>query len=733
MVNKVDFTDTNQYNFLLSEPHLTLTIPDYLCKDFLGILALDTLHDAKGYGHLVGNKLSQLTDLLAETILLNNQHLDEQDKILVQNYTFRKVLSYFLELWGNNIGALGLSSLPNCDLESLRDIVQLPVRNVADRVDEDAFISLGKNKYGIEAQNYYDQRQKLSPQCAETMTFVSPKGVQKPSDYFRQASGIVDIIKARTLGASRVVLDMKSSAGLIRTLTDPLGYTTGLPTYADPGYNMPGMSAIRQHAQISFINEDNQNNYYTGAHEFRYCVQLETPVCTEPLVLLDITYFYGVAKDGLDRSNVMISILEETFNSTLPRSMMMAKSLGQYLNPSPQQITVTVRDTLSILEHIIRNYYDTFCEELSVLHDLQQIYTQLHNREPLTLQTLMQFDPQRSGHLYQWCTSENMIFRTSYIIATFRNIYLFNVAYHLPVHHPECLLPHEMITDTLPNFMFEYITNGKDLTLLAFCYHQIKLIEQYTGQPNSGVPYHPDLAEQLAKQWLPKHKGKLVTQISKQAQEWRKEQALTIMTMQDDIVAYINSLLVVCNQQLGILVDLDNCEPDDPRVDVLLQTLPTFQPPRVLEHILSEHLHFYNPEMYHRTVNIQRTGLLLSSLLDVMLWKKPLVMFNIDLHAKLTTTIHPSAEEYRDDYYKHDALRAVLGKFSGDFGQIMWSICYGHIFASEDNNTSAMALMLHRLPKRYVHSNVPQRGVTWGNIHGLGDGSCVDVTINKGK
>nr|QBK87253.1 MAG: hypothetical protein LCMAC201_01550 [Marseillevirus LCMAC201] len=716
------------------EPNITLTIPDYLCKDFLGILALDTLHDAKGHGYLVGNKLSQLTDLLAKAILLNNHNLDQYTGV-IQNYIFEKVLTYFLELWSNNIGALGLDTIPNGDWESLRDVVCLPLRNVADRADEDAFITLGKNKYGIEAQNYHDQRQKLYPQCAETMSFVSPKGVQKPADYFRQASGIVDIIRARTAGQARVVLDMKASAGLIRTLTDPLGYTTGLPTYADPGYNMPGMSAIRQHAQISFIDEDNQNNYYTGSHEFRYHVQLETPMCSTPLVLLDVTYFYGVAKDGLDRSNMIISMLGNSFNNTLPRSMMMASALGQYLKPTPQQITVTARDTLSIIERIIWNYYNNTCEEISALRDLQQISTQLHKGESFELQSLSHFikqtpfNPHQTQDLYEWCSSENTIFRSSYIVATFRNLYLFDVSSYLPVRQLDCLLPEEMIINTLPKLMFEYLSNGKNFILLSFCYHQLKLIEQFIGKPNSGLVYHQDLAEQLTKTWIPKRKGKLLIQISKHVQEWRKNQALTI-TIQKEILIYIKNLLSVCNQQLGILVDLDTREPDDPRIEILLKALPLFQPSAVLEDALSEHLHFYDPEMYYRTAKIRRTGLLLGSLLNMILWKKPLVTLDLDLQAILVITLHPSAAEYRNDHYTDDALRSVFGKFSGDFGQIMWSICYGHLFASEDNNTSAMALMLHRIPKQYINTYEHQHG-GWGNIHGLGDGSCVDVTLNK--
>lgn len=139
--------------------------------------------------------------------------------------------------------------------------------------------------------------------------------------------------------------------------------------------------------------------------------------------------------------------------------------------------------------------------------------------------------------------------------------------------------------------------------------------------------------------------------------------------------------------------------------------------------------------MYKRTANVLRTGLLMATLLDTIspqnsgVSGKPLLQVGIDLQTLLTTLIHPSADEYHNDHNTYDALRSVIGKFSGDFGQIMWCICYGHIFASEDNNTSAMALMLHRLPKQYINTNGSSS--VWGNIHGLGDGSCVDVTIDK--
>ncbi len=721
----------------LYEPNLTLVVPDYLCKEFLGILALDILHDAKGYGYLVGHKLSQLTDLLADSVHLYNGGIALKD---IQNYIFKQVLTYFLELWSANITALGLHSIPVIDgnIEALRTVVLLPIRRVAGRDDDDIFIRLGKNKYGIEAQNYMNQREKLSPTHAETMTFVSPHGVKKPSDYFRQASGIVDIIRTRVGEESRVVLDMKASAGLIRTLTDPLGYTTGLPTYADPGYNMPGMSAIRQYSDLTFVggsSDDNDNDHYTGSHEFRYCVQLETSLYKKPLKILDVTYFYGVATDGLDRSNVMINIHDETFKGTLPRSMMMASALGQYLNPKPQELVVTMRDTLESIKHLIWNYYDETCQRIPFIEFLQKEYSNLHTSVPPQL-NLASFThlakqtsfkrKQLSKRLKEWCDTENTIFRTSYILATFQNLYFFDISEYLP-DVIDCFFPKEMITEVLPKIMFDYLSNN-DANILAFVYHQHKLLKQFIGQPDVGVKYYPDLDALLEKQWLPKRKGKLTTQITKNVLEWRRINARHVTTMSIYISKYIQNLVQKCNERLSTIVDLDQCGTDDPRIEVLLQELPIFRPPQLLEKVLSSHIHFYHPEMYHRTKAVVRTGLLLSSLLDALLWRKPLVQLDIDLQTTLTTTVQTSEKEYRHDDYRYDALRAVIGKFSGDFGQIMWCICHGHIFASEDNNASAMALMLHRVPEQYINVDGRHPGV-WGNIHGLGDGSCVDVTL----
>ena len=74
-------------------------------------------------------------------------------------------------------------------------------------------------------------------------------------------------------------------------------------------------------------------------------------------------------------------------------------------------------------------------------------------------------------------------------------------------------------------------------------------------------------------------------------------------------------------------------------------------------------------------------------------------------------------------------IKNVLGKFSGDFGQIVWCMRYSHIFATEDNNTSAMACILHKVPKKYIQTDNSSL-VQWVSLHGMGDGSSVEAIFS---
>lgn len=702
----------------LDKAHITLTIPEEFTQDFLGVMALDTLHDAKGYGYLAGHKLHKLTDLLAESIFFHNSEIT--DRRFIQNYIFGKVLGYFVELWAGRLSALALDGIPlDTPIEQLREIAVLPIRSVANREDEDTFVSLGKGKSGVEVQNYFDQRNKLTGNDTEGLSFISPKGIYHSGDYFRQAMGVVDIIGHRTNGEAKVSLDMKSSAGLIRTLTDPIGYITGLPTYADPGYNMPGMSAIRQYAEVTFINPP-QNGAYGGPYEFKYTIQLATTLQEEPLCLYSTEYFYGTGLDGLNRGNVLISILGEAYNSSLPRSMAMASALGDYLNPSPKDYNTTVFEVLKDLRDVIWTHYENYTDLPPFKNNIIGLYTQL-NWQSLNSKSLRGLLPNsKNGRsLVRWCKAKNSLFRYTYILNTLQNLHYFNVKEY--IHRSKDLLPKHLITVLLPEMMTDYNNKGQNLTLLAFCYYQIYTLQSYISKEGNGVPYQEKLDRLLKQQWLPKRRGKLVNQIEREHKRWSELQSLKLQQYKPYLFSYFQELTTACKQNMQSLLALDS-EPE--ATEDFLQGLPLFKPTLGLESVLTEELYLNYPEMFCRTNSINRTGLLLATLLR----SAYLPDLDLNLQSLFTTSIHSDAT--------YDALRTMLGKFSGDFGQIMWCICYGHIFASEDNNTSAMALLLHRIPKECFSTYYPSEMITtppykkWVNIHGLGDGNCVDVTID---
>ena len=684
-----------------SDSTMSITIPQNLVKEFLGIMVLDTLHDAKGYGYLVDHKLSRVTDLFCESIFFHNPKCNPE----IRDFVFKCVLDYFLELWVDNISALGLGEYPeNVNIDKLREIVKVPIRRIAER-EEDGFIQLGASKQMIEAQNYQEQRIKLQGTGIETMSFISPRGVKNPGDYFKQAMGIVDIVKNRLHGA-KAVLDMKSSAGLIRTIADPLGYITGLPTYADPGYNMPGMSAIRQWAEVPFV-EETPNNHYSGSHEFSFEIKIENPF-GEPAILLKTHYFYGVAKDGLDRNNVLINVLDEPFKNTLPRSGAMAEELGYYLDPWDLEMEKPIRDTLQICKHLIFDHYNDFCDELKINKLLAEMYSQLHQRGYLTrsqFTKLGKIVPQ-SKNMYSWCKERNVHLRTSYLLTTIKNMSYYNIQ----LKGISDLKPKTMTASILPKLMKQYI-KGNNISILAFCDQERLLLEQCKDN---------QLLKMLNNVWLSHGQGKLVNQINRCLATVREEQRQRLERSSKVIHAYAHRLLDFCGKNLSLLDELDNVDPDDPRIEQFLQKFPQIKMSKELETVLSDYLLMNHINLYKKTAGVPRTGLYIALLCEIILTKKIFIDFDLN-------DVVNGVGRINEQESKLEALRAVLGKFNGDFGQIMWCIANGHIFTSEDNNTSAMALMLHRIPKDCFVGASPK----WGSIHGIGDGSCVDVTISQ--
>lgn len=641
---------------VLTEPDITINIPLHLTKDFIGIFILDILHDATGENRGVAlskSKLCQITDLLAESIFITTPDINID---WVKNYFFECTLKYFLEIWINNLPALGLTQIPeNEDLQSLKEKVLTPVKQTRDKygILKNNTVLYSVKDYeqsGVEAYNYHYQKHFLDKSKIYESAFESPQQYKNPSDFFNKAHGIVDIIHYN-YPQSKVVLDMKTAAGLLRTITDPLTYITSLPTYADPGYNFL-MSAIRKNSDIHFLPKTKEG-YFSGSSKFTYSINLETPIQNEPLQFLYTTYFNGLCKDGLDRSNIIISTLGETFVGILPSSKDMSLALCQYLENSNELFSTTISEILYDIQNHIYNYYDSNSQPY------------INNLE-----------------------TDN--FGENYINATIKNIKLYGM--NIDIESIESIF---MITDVLPNVLYEYIQT-RELRLLSFVNAQYKLLEQYSQ-------FDPHIKKLLKDQWLPKRKGKLVNQLKEHISRWRLNSNI-ILEESVYIKNYIMSLIEVCKNNINLI-----------ETDEILEYLPDFNPTKDIGVILEDHLQFYNPEIYSRTVCMNRNFLLLSTLISLLLWDKPLLNFDINLDTEITFN--------RVDYdgIKHTALQMILGKFSGDFGQIMWAMHMGHLFSSGDNNASAMALLMHRI----------DTGYKWGSIHESGNGNCVYITLEK--
>jgi hypothetical protein len=682
----------------MNEQNILIPI-DYI-EDFLGIVSIDILHDSKGHGYLSGQKLSKLSDLLAYSVYTHNHQLDFSQ---LSDYFFITILSFFKKMWANNLKALNYPlDDTNYTIGDLKQTVKLPIRSVAERDTEDTFENMGNNVYTPEVQNYIDQRYKLDKPFIQ---FISPQNVYTSNDYFNQGISIINKIKGFN-EKGKIILDMKASAGLIRTITDPIGYITGLPTFADPGYNMPGMSAIRQHSEIAFIPQ-NLPNSYISSQTFNYTVTLELPL--GKVTFLKVEYYYGTFKEGLDRENMSIKILDDYFQGFLPRSGMMAESLNNYFNPKAKMHTKTVTELFGILNNTISSYYKQLNNECSLITTVNGGFTELHLNKKLSktyIKKLLQFTNYNYKYFKRWfkkltVDSFEGINISSYILNTIKLLNIYNL-YDDIADDPELILPINMIKTTLP-LLLSYYNNTNNIKYLAYCYHQLNLLYEYISNT-----HNLELSTMLLEQYSFNLRSKLTVHITTLITKWYNNFNQQLSLYSKEITSYLDNLILNLKSNMRVLLKIDDLEDvEDSTVINYLSQLPLFNPSDKLNTLLIEYLYYSNPDLYIKTLNVNRTGLLMITMLSVKSIKD--YYSNQEITQYITENI---------ESIKMDALRHVLGKFSGDFGQIVWAIHSNNIFATEDNNTSAMALFMHRLPT--INSK-------WGNIHGLGDGSCVEI------
>ena len=688
----------------LDPPNLVITIPHEFSSDFFGILVLDILHDSVKYAVLHGNRLSQITDLIAVSFLHYNEGLDVN---YLQDWVFINVLKYFVKLWRGNLqNGLGLRSendLITVDISVLREIIKIPVYKVNSRKDkdEDKFVSTKTIYSTVEYQNYNHQKDELFRENHNVNyeSFSSPEGVTKPLDFFRKQETIVNNICSLTNGKSRIVLDMKASAGLIRSICDPITYITGLPTFADPGCNMPGMSAIRAFSENAFTTTTTTtaNNLHFGSYKhipsFKYQIEMEYIYNGEKISLLffNANYFYGSNKNGMSRENLMIDILGEKFHGFSPRSWMMAEALGNYLNPVETEISETFGQVLSIYNSLIADYYTNVDSENQQGYNINK-------------------------QLKDWAV--NCPYKQAYLNTVYKNSQMFpEIDRQLDESD---LHPEKLIGEILPEIMQQYLESG-DQALLAFCYRQYVILRDFIGMDREYTPreFNFKLSQLLKRQYIDGRK-KLTTQIEKAMELKKRRDTVIYQRCEEWIYNYLKKIILVSRQNLSTILQIifNETENESGKFDIL-NTLPEFNPPNELYELLHENIYFFYPF----STSVIEEGKLIYSLLDTILQKNSPIKIPIDLQMKIT-------QQYleNDETITFTALTKVLGKFSGDFGQIVWSINNGHIFATEDNNASAMALFLHRLPREYMlHLNGGHK--IWGNLHGVGNGGHVDTFI----
>lgn len=390
----------------------------------------------------------------------------------------------------------------------------------------------------------------------------------------------------------------------------------------------------------------------------------------------------------------------------------MAGELGYYLEPWDLEMNISKKDCISICKHLVVDHYNDVCDELLFVKELYSLYSIL-NRDgylkPIYFNRLGKVCRQ-AKNMYSWCKQRNSSLRTSYLLTTLRNISYYNIAGELK--SVQDLKPSTMTNVILPKLMSKYTTNQRP-ELIAFCWHQKILLDHCCKSDKK-------LRRMMDDVWISQSQGKLLNQIERYIKSVNEIQRQQFEKFTKQIHQYIGTLLSYCGKNIKKLIDLEYADTDDPRIEHFLQGIPVLKIDHSLQKLLDEYLLIKHPGLYRRSRNVPRSGLYVAVLCEIVLTKR--IHLEMDLN-ELINGVYVIDEAERT----RDALRTVLGKFNGDFGQIMWSMAKGHIFSSEDNNTSAMALMIHRLP----HECISGRALTWGSIHGIGDGSCVDITINK--
>ena len=347
----------------------TIIIPTEITQEFLGTIALDILHDCRDC-YIPDGKLKQLTDIISYGFYDRKQLTITEFKHL-KTWIFKEVLHYFCTIWKQNLKALSLHDIdyPNFD-KSHQDVsywmyyfekIKMPIRSICNDKKttmsteliqtNPMFYSSAVNTNWEHIYNSQSTQEHFSSPSKQRHTYEQFTNYLQ--SYYDTIYKFFELDKHQQ--HALVSLDQKGAAGLLRVITEPFGYVTGLPTFTDCGYNMIGMSGLRKESHLQL-------------DPFQYSIIVQT--CLGELELFNSKY-------DVHNDIPVININKHEFTKKLPSSKHLGTSLslysGYYITP-PDELTTWKELFTLYSDHVI--YYvkqsphyaqtDTWMDKLSI-------------------------------------------------------------------------------------------------------------------------------------------------------------------------------------------------------------------------------------------------------------------------------------------------------------------------------------------------------------------------------
>ena len=357
---------------------------------FLGTIALDILHDCREC-YISKGKMKDITDLMAYSFIKMNP-ISNKEYNYLQTWVFKEVCKHLFE---NVFTRNEMYKKDYIDFEHdvndtdywsvLFDEVELPIRSKCNEDKtklETKVVDVMYNGQRISAvnKNWYKciEFLKREKKYNRMDIFKSPHpDIHCPKEFSAYLQYFHSLIQSQHQNEYNITcMDQKGAAGLIRIITEPFGYQTTLPTLSDCGYNMIGMSGLR-------------NNSIKNLQDFSYTVTIDTPI--GELKLFDVKYKMNNNIPNIDINNM-------SYIKRLPSSKDLGKYLSNYLDYKYHGICKNVQveelihrlmngvsKTIEESSFVTKDY--SYLEEMTMVEWLLTLHFDVDHDEPKNIYT----------------------------------------------------------------------------------------------------------------------------------------------------------------------------------------------------------------------------------------------------------------------------------------------------------------------------------------------------------